>query len=807
MNTYPCWNTYDPLGLNRIVKFPELYEIRFSVFAPDSKSYTSKFYFLEHLGGSGNVLKTGLHTPNCEYAEATLSFAGFIFKTEYAALENGILICKITPLSVSEPFTKIIVEVTKGWNLEGDVSLDDNDTISFPTNLTQFSSIKEEGRVIIIAKQGFQSRYNPGSAVSYGVYSSEDELIKDLKERGKLNEKAGKGKIAALSFIARVPLRVIAAGDKTEIQNSLMWSEFNCKEFTRKSSTFALHTDNILLSSKRKYEDNSMKIIGGEFEGISEAILSVINWCVVWDQLNSKPYTPITRAWIDEYLVKMGADKSAKGPILGLWDNLFNALLHSIENKTLSENNVWEVLNDSVLIEGEYPPNYVVSNTIISGDRSQPPIGAFVVWKLYKKFGDVELLNWAYPRLKRWHQWWKKKRDGNRNGLFEWGSNANVKKPGNEAGTLIGAKCESGMDNSPQFDDTQYDEKTGTMNMDEIGLNSMLTADAKYLSLIAKELNFLSDSEEFRNEYNELVDRINKGLWNEDIQSYIDRYWDGKFSKHLAPTSFYPLMARVPSLQRAKDIVDKHLLNEEEFWGEYVIPSISKKDQAYNDQLYWRGRIWPSMNYLVYLGLKEYEFDEIAFEFAKKSVELFMKEWKSKSHCHENYNAITGEGDDVPISSSPYSQGSDRFYSWGALLVLMGLEEIIDVEMEEGLRFGNRFLKEKTVLKNYQHGNHTYQIETYKDETRAFKDRKNFFSARPGVNVRNYIVTDDSVKFRAAGNEETNFIINEFVPDQLIDIFIDEKFEKTTKTNSQGIIIFSAVLSSKYRNFVLKRRG
>ena len=50
----PRWNTYDPLGMNRVVRFPEHYEIRISVYAPDSKDYASKFYHMEHLTGAGN---------------------------------------------------------------------------------------------------------------------------------------------------------------------------------------------------------------------------------------------------------------------------------------------------------------------------------------------------------------------------------------------------------------------------------------------------------------------------------------------------------------------------------------------------------------------------------------------------------------------------------------------------------------------------------------------------------------------------------------------------------------------------------
>ena len=88
--------------------------------------------------------------------------------------------------------------------------------------------------------------------------------------------------------------------------------------------------------------------------------------------------------------------------------------------------------------------------------------------------------------------------------------------------------------------------------------------------------------------------------------------------------------------------------------------SIARNDPAFHDQNYWRGRIWGPMNYLVYLGLCNYDDSAVRRDFAKKSYDLFLKEWRDQGHVHENYNAITGTGDDVG--------NSDRFYHWGALL-------------------------------------------------------------------------------------------------------------------------------------------
>jgi glycogen debranching enzyme len=106
-------------------------------------------------------------------------------------------------------------------------------------------------------------------------------------------------------------------------------------------------------------------------------------------------------------------------------------------------------------------------------------------------------------------------------------------------------------------------------------------------------------------------------------------------------------------------MIAKHLRNQDEFWGKWVIPSIARNDPAYADQNYWRGRIWGPMNYLVYLGLRNYD-NAAARDVAAKSYELFLKEWTANRHVHENYNADSGSGDDVT--------SSDRFYHWGALL-------------------------------------------------------------------------------------------------------------------------------------------
>ena len=59
----------------------------------------------------------------------------------------------------------------------------------------------------------------------------------------------------------------------------------------------------------------------------------------------------------------------------------------------------------------------------------------------------------------------------------------------------------------------------------------------------------------------------------------------------------------------------------------------------------------------VYLALLNYAQLTARKQLAERSFALFNQDWKQHGHVHENYNAITGEGDDVG--------SSDRFYHWG----------------------------------------------------------------------------------------------------------------------------------------------
>jgi len=380
-----------------------------------------------------------------------------------------------------------------------------------------------------------------------------------------------------------------------------------------------------------------------------DAIETTLGWDTIYEPTHARVISPVSRDWS----VNWG------GYVLFDWDTFFAATLASIGNRDLAYANAFEILREETP-EG-FVPNYARAGEWKSSDRSEPPVGAITVLGLYQKFHDRWFLEETYQPLLRWNRWWAAHRVVD--GYLSWGSdgdNQPVDPEDGWRGKRTGAILESGLDNSPMYDDAVYNEQSHTLEFADVGLMSMYIADCDALATIAGVLDKPSDAAELRTRGQAFREKLAM-LWDPASGIFLNKdLHTGQFSSRLSPTNFYPLLAKAASFEQARTMIEKHLLNPNEFWGDWVIPSIARDDAAFKDQDYWRGRIWGPMNYLVYLGLLNYDDEDTRREFARKSYELFLREWREKGHVHENYNGITGVGDDVT--------SSDRFYHWGALL-------------------------------------------------------------------------------------------------------------------------------------------
>jgi hypothetical protein len=519
-----------------------------------------------------------------------------------------------------------------------------------------------------------------------------------------------------------------------------------------------------------------------------------------------------------------------------VWDPSFSGVMASLEDPAGARETVRTILSYQTP-DGRVPSfsHWMAqgNETYVTLYRSFPPVTSMCVWKMHERRPDTKFLAEVYQALVQWHDWWPKARDGNHNGLLEWGS---------EQHSFDGAQLETGWDDNLEYVGAALNDTT--MNADAVDLNSLWSMDAEYLAKIATALGKTEDARRIASERESMNRRINERLWNEPLGTYCSRLWevpavegaalapevlfkngldaifygdlartsvtlrrhDGKidfdwrqqpldqakstdrWSAHwmgeigvpesgryrlrinrgndvratldsrpmerwiyeengaryvdldleagrshpfvldyfnlgkgtvlrvtahrlspgregsdwltrLTPMNFYPLFCGAPDRARA-DRVLSILYDPDQFWLSYLVPTVSKKDPMWEQQNYWRGQVWPPCNYLLWLGLLRYADGAHQAEFARRSVQLFMRNWSDKRESGENYKSTDGT-----VGGMPH-------YSWGPLLCEIAAEALAGtgpdfrpVPRQDGA------ITEHIVLRHIPFGGKLYRIE------------------------------------------------------------------------------------------------
>ena len=455
-------------------------------------------------------------------------------------------------------------------------------------------------------------------------------------------------------------LCVFTDGKQIREMNTWMLNPFLTVEL---SGPAAVSTDKKITAAelkelmlKQKEKINSELAQYGELSEAYNAMRTCLAWDTIYEPENDQICSPVSRPWC----------KWWSGYVLFCWDTYFAAMMAMPDNKNLAYANLIAITREKT--EAGFVPNFGSVNDGKSRDRSQPPVGSLALKEIYRKYRENWIVEYLFDDLLTWNRWFKERRMIS-NGSLCWGSDpyeAKYGRPWETSGVnqTDGAKLESGLDNSPMYDDIPFDEEKHIMRLADVGLTGLYIMDCEALAELADVIG--------RPESKELHERAEHAkngletLWDEDFGMYLNKRTDtGEFSYRMSPTNFYALFSDKVSKERAERMIKEHFFNEKEFYGEYMMPSISRDDPAYPEQNYWRGSIWAPMNFLAYNAMRKHKLTDACKVLAEKSKNLLLLEWNMNGHIHENYNADNGMG----CNSGP----SNSFYHWGALLSLIAM--------------------------------------------------------------------------------------------------------------------------------------
>src|SRR3989344_7956092 len=309
---------------------------------------------------------------------------------------------------------------------------------------------------------------------------------------------------------------------------------------------------------------------------------------------------------------------------------------------------------------------------------TQPPILGVAIEHIFEKDPDKEFLKEVVPKVARHYKWLLENRD-----------------PDNDHLVSIISPNESGMDELPvfqivsgfhgrnliqlhyafrkpdllnqihNFNSKKILEKD-YFNVEEVLFNTVLIENARSLSRLFKVLRNKPESDFFKEAADKCQEALEKKCWDEEDSIFYSIYSkEEKKAKIKTAASLIPLFLEKLPREKVVLLLSKHLLNPEEFWTNYPIPTVSRDDIHYSPlefpeykhslqgkivnkiylafyselKMLWRGPTWIATNWFIVIGLRKHGQDKVADQIVEKMVEMIEK-WGFR----EYYNPETGQG-------------------------------------------------------------------------------------------------------------------------------------------------------------------
>ncbi len=214
------------------------------------------------------------------------------------------------------------------------------------------------------------------------------------------------------------------------------------------------------------------------------------------------------------------------------------------------------------------------------------------------------------------------------------------------------------------YDDAKIAEFSPFLVQDPL-FNSVLISSNKALIRLYELIGGYEEKvEKLKSLTQKSIRNFNSKLFDEKLGAYC--HYDlrkGKLLRYVSSSSFSPLHAEIPTKERAEKLIYtmmKKFGNEHQ----YLCASFDPTHERFNPKKYWRGPVWINLNWLLYHGLKKYDYTHIAERIKKESIEII-----EKNGFYEYFDARK------EISEKQAAGYGGNNFSWSAALLIDLLNE------------------------------------------------------------------------------------------------------------------------------------
>lgn len=124
---------------------------------------------------------------------------------------------------------------------------------------------------------------------------------------------------------------------------------------------------------------------------------------------------------------------------------------------------------------------------------------------------------------------------------------------------------------------------------------------------------------------------------------------------------------------------------------------------------------------------------------------------------------------------------------------MAAVKELLRVEGDGTLSFGDFTLAQKTKLDNFEFEGDVYKVKTFSEITKLERNGMFVYESVPGTAVEHFAETEDEVAFTVSAKEDAQFTL-ELEPDCEYIVYVDDVNIGKMMTNLSGKLSVSAEL-------------
>ncbi len=292
------------------------------------------------------------------------------------------------------------------------------------------------------------------------------------------------------------------------------------------------------------------------------------------------------------------------------------------------------------------------------------PFFSWINLEVYQVSRDRQFLVDAYESGSKYLKWMILNRDTDQDGTYEWGPYGLIENVRDWYNAVFQVSAERYL---------EIDKEDISDELECLDLSLMMVREAKALSEMAMILGKTDESRRWQDFAATTAKLINERMWDDSTGFYYavnkgDHGWffmtrDLRRQEIIA---FLALWAGVATPDRASRLTAA-LTDTSRFWRRYGIPTLSAADPWYNPNVdyccKWNGPVWLLWNYMVYRGLKDYGYHDLATSLAAKMTEAVAVQLRKNHNFWESYSA------DNEVLNCPPN------YVWDAIMARLLIDE------------------------------------------------------------------------------------------------------------------------------------